>query len=68
MTAASFNCPFCGKRCHVDSEEGSTMHTVPTCAEYDAADDSMAFIRAVNDKLASMTGTEAELAKNRRDD
>lgn len=54
--AIEVDCPFCGRRIAISSEEigpgfGIVGHVTPTCTEYDAAEDSLAFIAACNDKL-----------------
>ena len=44
-------CPFCNGTIGVNMVNAVVLHTLPTCAEYEKAEDSLAFVRTCNEKL-----------------
>ena len=50
-----FNCVFCGKQCHADSENGSLLHVMPMCKTFEELD-PIEFMKRTNLKVAERRG------------
>lgn len=42
-----FICPFCGRQCYAQEDTYAVLHTVPTCAVFDASEPDV-FLHKVN--------------------
>lgn len=45
-------CPFCGRRFIADTSNHSVIHQLPACLQFAQAEDSLAFLQAVNKENA----------------